>query len=160
MRTPVSKRALHFALLVMISMRDGNITGDVIQVVANSGPTSACTVYDLFERIGSLRLSSMRMLSGPRIHLGDMLGWTIYPKELRPVRKPPLRHQFSLAADCPHSASCMNGHVGKLALQLCNKPVNGRRRRDTFPCFEARRFDTMPNMATAKIGTNLSRCMG
>lgn len=74
MCTPVSKRALHFTLLVMISMRDGNITGAVIQVVANSGPTSACTVYDPFERIGRLRLSSMRMLSGPRIHLGDMLG--------------------------------------------------------------------------------------
>lgn len=147
MRTPTLQRALDFGLLVKISMWNGNIAGAVIQMVTNRSPALAGLVYYLFERIGNLRLSSARMLNDPRVHLANMLGLTIYPQELRPVRKPPLRHQFSLSADCPHTASSTYGHVGKLALKFSNKPREGRRRRDTFPCFETRRLSTVSNMA-------------
>ena len=158
--TPILQRAVHFGLLVRISMWNGNIAGAVIQMVANRSPASAGPVYYLFERLGRLRSGSARMLSDPLVHLGNMLGLTIYPQELRPVRKPPLRHQFGLAADRAHSAGRMYGHVGKLALEFANKARKGRRRRDTFPCFEARPLNTVSNMAAAKIGTNLNRRTG
>lgn len=160
MRAPTFQRALHFGLLAMISKWNGNIAGAVIQMVANRSPACAGSVYYLFERLDGLRSGSARMLSGPFVHLPNMLGLTIYPQELRTVRKPPLRHQFSLAADGPHSASNVYVHVGKLPLQFSNKRVKGRGRRDTFPCFETRLLSAVSNMAPAKIGTNLNQHTG
>ncbi|WP_146606211.1 hypothetical protein [Mesorhizobium kowhaii] len=78
MRTPTFQRALHFGLLVMISKRNGNIAGAVIQMVADSSPATAGSVYDLFERLGGLRWSSARMLNDPRVHLANMLGLSVY----------------------------------------------------------------------------------